>query len=151
MSEINFVVLDNISSWEDEVFTFQPKNKKGEKIGDPLFFNATKLRALCDKTPNKYRIKARINQEHYDSIIRSGAVERNRLNWLAENPSKLCEPIILCHYPEDDTQILVDGNHRLALLFNMGLRELPAYYVHKDVWQDFLIPFPKELAEVFLK
>jgi hypothetical protein len=57
----------------------------------------------------------------------------------------------LCHYPEDDTQILVDGNHRLALLFNMGLRELPAYYVHKDVWQDFLIPFPKELAEVFLK
>jgi hypothetical protein len=53
MAEINFVVLDNISSWEDEVFTFQPKNKKGEKIGDPLFFNATKLRALCDKTPRQ--------------------------------------------------------------------------------------------------
>jgi hypothetical protein len=104
MAEINFVVLDNISSWEDEVFTFQPKNKEGEKIGDPLFFNATKLRALCDKTPNKYRIKAQINQEHYDRIIRSGAVERDRLNWLAENPLKLCEPIILCHYPEDDTQ-----------------------------------------------
>jgi hypothetical protein len=151
MSEINFVVLDNISSWEDEVFTFQPKNKKGEKIGDPLFFNATKLRALCDKTPDKYLRKVEMTQANYDQIIKSGAVERDRLNRLAECPSKLVEPIIFCHYPDDDSHIFVDGNHRAVLLFNMGFQYLPAYVVPKEIWQDFLIPFPKELAEVFLK
>jgi hypothetical protein len=125
MSEINFVVLDNISSWEDEVFTFQPKNKKGEKIGDPLFFNATKLRALCDKTPDKYLRKVEMTQANYDQIIKSGAVERDRLNRLAENPSNCVEPIILCHYPEDDTQILVDGNHRRLFCSTWGFGSFP--------------------------
>lgn len=61
-------------------------------------------------------------------------------------------PVMLAHMPgianDSDEHLLIDGSHRYFYAWTLGWTELPAYEVPTDVWERFLVRFPKEIVDI---
>lgn len=139
------IEMPEIPAADDEVFTFEDMD------GNFTFINATKVRrhvSRYDRAAQFARVP--IARENYLHILNNNGIEQGKIDRLVARPDIYAQPILLIEW-HDGTVICIDGNHRLVLLYRMGLRSIGAYIVPKSTWEQFTVDFPQELGPIAVR
>lgn len=78
-----------------------------------------------------------LDQDGYDLMMRDRGVEEWKIARLMH--PYLSQPGILCHFNDDDSDLLVDGTHRYVRLWRDGVREMAMYLVAEKFWKPFAL------------
>jgi hypothetical protein len=81
-------------------------------------------------------------------IESSHGIEQDYLKKIAGS-KKLGIPMLLACFPEEDSQCVIDGNHRAVANARTGKATMPAIWVQPAGWQPYLVEgMPDELASL---
>lgn len=80
-------------------------------------------------------IEMALDHTGYELIMRDRGVEEWKVRRL--NTMALEIPGLLCHFPSDDSHLLVDGTHRYVRLWRDGIREMACFLLAYDDWQPY--------------
>lgn len=119
--------------------------------GYMLHFAATKLRWDIQKTQEPlFGVELTMVGLEADFAAFAQAcrgLEQHRLkkwiDWFYENRGVHgMPPCMFCHWPEDDSHLLIDGTHRYAAAVYRGFEAVPAYLIPESVWKHYLVDLP---------
>jgi|PlaIllAssembly_1097288.scaffolds.fasta_scaffold54853_6 hypothetical protein len=83
--------------------------------------------------------------------VRERGVEPSRLATCREYiRANWCEPVLFCHFENDNSHLLIDGTHRYVASFIEGRTYIPAYTVPEPMWREFLIDLPSQSRDEIL-
>jgi hypothetical protein len=108
--------------------------------GEQLHFAVERLTREV-KRLNLEVFRTEIDPKFAEASAKDRGLEPHRLARLLEVPIPDWEPLVFCRMP-DDTCVLVDGNHRYYVAWQLGEKYVLAYIVPQDVWSRFIVDFP---------
>jgi hypothetical protein len=117
----------------------------GETAEGQLYFDVYSIKQWCHQ--NLSIVGTWVNWERADQLVRSGAVDPERIKEYSF--LNLNEPVIIgINGHGDGNDALLDGAHRYvaaalaatAAGMTGGRVPLPAYFLEPDQWRQFLIP-----------
>jgi len=77
-----------------------------------------------------------ILDEHYEHVMANGGVEEWKISRLDE--SHRDRPVLFAHM-DDGTDLLIDGNHRIARRYRDGHRDALAYILPRGFWLPYQV------------
>lgn len=129
-----------------QIFSF-----KGHDTNIMLHFNLDTISAAIKADPAIAELVTfQIFDKDYRHIRYANGVEDAHLERIKNSPF-LFEPVMFA--VTGDSQILIDGNHRVVRMYLDGYRHMRGYLVPEGVWSNHLVKFPPvldRLSEVIL-
>lgn len=104
-----------------------------------------RLIQLIATKPEKYEpLHVSVNAEQAAYLVSNNGIELDHLDRLM--PAQLNMPGILIHFPDEGTDIFVDGNHRYVRLMRDGITEMKCWRVTERQAMPALIDLPSEMS-----
>lgn len=89
-------------------------------------------------------INAELEPHVVEAIREHSGLERRGFEFALQ---RLDEPIMIAMF-EDESVIVIDGNHRMVARYDLGFTHVKAYILLRHVWEQYLIEgIPDELAQ----
>lgn len=115
-------LLKGAGNYAEQVFTFQPVGGQFRAWFVPRLVGLVE-RGLALPT------RVALTEDDYHHIVQNNGIEHDHLARLTG--AQLNKPGIMIQYP-DATSVVADGNHRMAKLFQVGVRRMRFYQLTVD-------------------
>lgn len=128
----------------DQVFTHRDPD-----TGEFRHFNASEIsRAITRGDIVPVKVKAKIPTSLAKHLEKNGGIEKDGLERAA---SRINVPILIAEF-DDGQSMIIDGNHRTLVRYQLGYDWVYAYVLSQEQWTPYLLTdFPPGLEEIFLK
>lgn len=114
----------------DEIFSHE------DNEGVTRHFNpSAMLRAIIDLKVFPICQMIDLSTDLVESIESNHGVEQDRLDKILD---RLDNPIVIIKF-EDQTHLVIDGNHRVVKRWRLGKDDAPAFIFEPGQWEDFLV------------